>query len=101
MHLPTPRGPLSEALVTGLRTGDDFLPVLAESGSASVEDGALTLWTLHQLHYREIDCVPDDLEWDPQLLRLRSRLEADLEHRLRSRFTPPVGLRFVDDFFDW
>ncbi|GAA1808011.1 iron-containing redox enzyme family protein [Nocardioides hankookensis] len=101
MELPTPRGPLSEALFAGLRSGDDFLPVLAEVSGASVDDGTLCLWVLHQLHYRAVNGVPDELEWDPQLLRLRVLLEDDLERRLRARFTPPTDRSFVDDFFAW
>jgi hypothetical protein len=99
MRLPTPRGPLTEALVAGLRSGEPTFP--AEAERAGGEDAALALWMLHQLHYRGFDGVPDDLEWDPQLLRLRGTLERELEARLRAGFTPPAGLRFVDDFFDW
>ena len=69
--------------------------------NAEPGDAALALWTLHQLHYRDLTGVPDDLEWDPQLLRLRGLLERELEQRLRSRFAPPTGLSFVDDFFGW
>jgi hypothetical protein len=101
MDLPTPRGPLTETLFSGLRTGEDFFPVLTTLVDAQPDDAALALWTLHQLHYRDLAGVPDDLEWDPQLLRVRALLERDLEQRLRSRFTPPTGLSFGVDFFDW
>jgi heme oxygenase-like protein len=70
-------------------------------GPSQGEDAALALWVLYELHYRGFDDVPDDFEWDPQLLRLRAALERDLETRLRQRFTPPAGLSFPDDFFDW
>lgn len=101
MQIPRPRGPLTEALFGTLRAGsEDFYPVLAVGASAG-EDAALALWTLHELHYRGVDEVREDLEWDPQLVRLRGLLERDLEQRLRERFTPPVGLSFVEDFFDW
>src|SRR6478735_8572422 len=99
MKLPTPRGPLSETLIACLRSSDVPVPVLPES--SSWDDRTLSLWTLHQLHYRGLDGVADELEWDPQLIRLRVELEQDLERRLRGRFTPPTGLSFVDDFFDW
>jgi hypothetical protein len=101
MQIPQARGPLTEALFGALGSGSaDFYPVLAVGG-AHGEDAALALWTLYELHYRGFDVVPDGLEWDPQLLRLRAVLERDLETRLRERFTPPQGLSFVDDFFDW
>jgi len=99
MKLPTPRGPLSETLIACLRSSDVPVPVLPES--SSWDDRTLSLWTLHQLHYRGLDGVADELEWDPQLIRLRVELEQDLERRLRGRFTPPTGLTLVDDFFDW
>lgn len=101
MELPTSRGPLSESLVAALRSDHDFLPVLAEAQGASTEDGAISLWTLHQLHYRRIERVPDELEWDPQLIRLRTLLERDLEQRLRARFAPPTGLSLVEDLLAW
>jgi hypothetical protein len=72
-----------------------------EAPRADTEDAALTLWMLHQLHYRGFAQVRDDREWDPDLLRLRAVLERDLETRLRADFTRPDGLRFVDDFLDW
>ncbi|HEY0951664.1 iron-containing redox enzyme family protein [Nocardioides sp.] len=101
MQMPQPRGPLTEELFGALRSGsDDFYPVLAV-GASEGEDTALALWVLHELHYRGIEGVPDALEWDPQLIRLRGVLERDLESRLRERWTPPGDLRFVEDFFDW
>jgi Iron-containing redox enzyme len=102
MHLPRPRGPLTEELCGALRTGaDDFSRVLAAAARAEGEDAALALWTLHELHYRGFVDVSDRLEWDPQLLRVRGLLESDLEGRLRARFTRPEGLSFVPDFFGW
>ncbi len=101
MDLPTPRGSLTETLFSALRSGDDFFAVLTALPRAESDDAALALWTLHQLHYRDLSGVSDDLEWDPQLLRVRGVLERGLERRLRERFTPPAGLSFVDDFFDW
>jgi hypothetical protein len=101
MDLPTPRGPLTETLFSALRSGDDFFAAMTALPEAQPDNAALALWVLHQLHYRDLSGVPDDLEWDPQLLRLRALLERDLEQRLRSRFTAPEGLGFVDDFLDW
>lgn len=102
MHLPEARGPLTDELFSALRSGTDgCYSVLPEVVSASREDAALALWTLHELHYRGFDDVDEALEWDPQLLRVRTLLERDLEARLRARFTRPTGLRFVEDFFGW
>ncbi|WP_284536198.1 iron-containing redox enzyme family protein [Nocardioides sp. T2.26MG-1] len=101
MQIPQARGPLTEALFGALRSGsDDFYPVLAV-GPVEGEDAALALWVLYELHYRGFDDVSDEMEWDPQLLRLRVALERDLEQRLRERFTSPQGLSVVEDFFDW
>jgi hypothetical protein len=68
------------------------------------DDAQLTLWTLYELHYRGLDGVPDDLEWDPDLLRLRRGLEEDLEQRLRDRFPGhqhDESLPFADELFDY
>lgn len=101
-RLPSARGPLSEALISAFGTGsDDFSGPLAAASSAAGEDAALALWLLHELHYRSFAEVSDDLEWNPDLIRVRGVLERDLEVRLRSRFTPPEGLSFVDDAFAW
>ncbi len=100
MQLPSPRGPLSGAVLAGLADGD-VRPALSEASAADEEDRALTLWTLHQLSYRDLDGVPDDLEWDPDVLRLRRELERELEQGLRAAYRPPAGLSFVDDFLDW
>jgi hypothetical protein len=101
-RLPQARGPLSEELLGALRAhSDDFLGVLATAPTATGEDAALTLWVLHELHYRGFAEVDDHLEWDPQLIRVRNELERDLEGRLRARFSRPDGLSFVDDVFDW
>lgn len=101
-RLPQARGPLTEELLSALRARtDDFFSVLATAPTATGDDAALALWVLHELHYRGFEEVDDHLEWDPQLIRVRTLLERDLEARLRSRFTRPDGLSFVDDVFDW
>ena len=81
--LPKPRGPLSEALVAAL-VSDRTDIAYGEQGSP--EDGALALWILYELSYRGYDEVDDRLEFDPGLVRLRRRLEDDLEQRLRERW---------------
>jgi len=102
MLLPQPRGPLTEELTRALRSGStDFYAALATAPTAAGEDAALALWVLHELHYRGFDDADEAVEWDPQLLRVRGVLEHDLEARLRDRTSPPAGLSFVADFFDW
>jgi Iron-containing redox enzyme len=102
MLTPRPRGPLSEALLGAFQSGaEDFNPVLGVRPGDG-EDAALALYVLYELHYRGFDDVPDELEWDPQLLQLRGELEGDLEARLRERWPrPSTEGPFADSFFDW
>jgi hypothetical protein len=100
--LPPARGPLTDELLGVLRTGaDDFSTVVSTAPGATGDDAALALWVLHELHYRGFAGIDDGLEWDPQLLAVRAVLERDLEGRLRSRFTAPEGLSFVEDALGW
>ena len=84
--IPAPRGRLSGALFPALvgRSGD--LARLADLSPDGDDDAQVALWVLHELHYRSLDGVDDRLEWHPDLIRLRGRLEADLEERLRARY---------------
>ncbi len=75
MKLPSPRGPLSRALVDTLSGGSAELNV--EPGDA--EDLQLSLFICYELAYRGWDGVADDWEWHPRLLRLRSGLEQRFE----------------------
>jgi hypothetical protein len=85
MHLPEPRGPLSEAvfpdLVDRSALSADTLAAggrLAAStaGALTDEDLQITLAVCYELHYRGFDGVADGWEWEPSLLRLRAALEA-------------------------
>jgi hypothetical protein len=72
----------------------------------STDDGALTLWILHELSYHGFDDVADDaahdLESEPELVRVRRRLERDLEDRLRALWPGvPDGVDLAAGFFDW
>jgi hypothetical protein len=73
--LPVARGPLSAAVLARLRGGDLVRP--AEVGGADPygEDLQLALYVSYELHYRGFAGVSDDLEWDPELIRLRRELE--------------------------
>ncbi|MFL6061655.1 MAG: iron-containing redox enzyme family protein [Marmoricola sp.] len=82
MHLPTGRGPLSHAIVAALR---DEADVPRRLGVRDEDDFQLALWILYELHYRGFDDVEDDQEWNPELLRVRAHLEAQLERRVRER----------------
>ncbi|MCW2777694.1 MAG: Iron-containing redox enzyme [Frankiales bacterium] len=81
--LPTARGPVSEAVLEALTGGrlTTSLPVPADPFG---EDLQLALHLLYELHYRALPGVDDDLEWDPDLLRLRARLEAPFLAALRA-----------------
>ena len=101
-RLPSPRGPLTTELIGALHSRrDTFSSVLSEAPTATGVDAALGLWILHELHYRGFEGVDDALEWHPTLVQARVLLEQDLERRLRGRWTPPAGLSFVDDVFEW
>ena len=102
MHLPSPRGTLTETLHDALRSSR---PELTDASLASsAEDQALALWMLHELGYAGFADVDDGLEWHPDLLRLRRDLESELEERLVARF-PGVPAGADDDlvtaFFDY
>ena len=84
MHLPEPRGPLSEALCRDLATRTALSATtieradrVAAAGACALtdEDLQISLAVLYELHYRGFEGVADDWEWDPALLRLRAGLE--------------------------
>ncbi|MFF5159420.1 iron-containing redox enzyme family protein [Streptomyces sp. NPDC000348] len=75
-RLPAPRGPLSRAVEHHLR-GTGPLPEDEEIAAAPVygDDFQLALYLCYELHYRGFAGVAADLEWDPELLRVRAALE--------------------------
>ncbi|GIG24170.1 iron-containing redox enzyme family protein [Cellulomonas denverensis] len=100
MRVPAPRGPLSEALLTGLTTGS-IEPTLADRAEAAVaaagdvavdEDVQLSLTVLYELHYQGFDGVDDAWEWDTDLLRARAVLERAYEAELRATVVVPDDL---------
>ena len=100
--LPKPRGPLSDAVLGALRDQPAQLVPVIDVEPESPDDAALTLWTLHELAYRGFDEVDDAAESEPELLRVRRRLEQVLEGSLRARWPGlPEGLDLATDFFDW
>ncbi len=53
------------------------------------DDFQLALYCLYELHYRGFDEVPDELEWDPDLLRERRRFERAFEAELFTAIGAP------------
>jgi heme oxygenase-like protein len=51
------------------------------------EDFQLSLYALYELHYRGFAGIDELWEWEPSLIALRSRLEADFEAALRERLS--------------
>jgi len=99
MQLPKARGPLSTGVIDALagravldvdvlvRTVRD-LP--AGTDLLTDDDLHLALWVLYELHYGGFEGVDPDLEWDPDLLRVRAALEEPFEAELRRRAEPQV-----------
>ncbi|MFI8824657.1 iron-containing redox enzyme family protein [Streptomyces sp. NPDC053431] len=94
-ELPPPRGELSEALIARLRGLPGALPDRGAVAAAEPygEDLQLALHLGYELHYQGFAGVPDEVEWDPELLGLRALLEGRFEGALRDecgRFATPV-----------
>jgi Iron-containing redox enzyme len=91
MPLPTPRGPLSEALLRTLE-GHDTAPlapraarVAASSADHLTDDDAqLSLYLMYELHYGGLGPAADRLEWDADVLAARAELERRLEAEVRA-----------------
>ncbi|GAA2533680.1 iron-containing redox enzyme family protein [Winogradskya humida] len=85
MKLPTPRGPVSEALINALTRA----PHAVSAGDPSdADDLHLALFVCYELHYRGWDGVDDAWEWEPGLLGVRAALEALFEADLRTLGVP-------------
>ncbi|WP_200307755.1 iron-containing redox enzyme family protein [Streptomyces adelaidensis] len=86
--VPESRGPLSGAVVAGLR-GAGAPPGGREIAGADPfgDDLQLALYLCYELHYRGFVGVDADLEWDPELLRCRAGLEWLFLEALRDRAT--------------
>ena len=76
MNLPEPRGPIS-ASITELLRGGALEPTEAPRTEDVLddEDIQLSLYLCYELHYRGFAGVDPELEWSPDLLALRGRLE--------------------------
>jgi hypothetical protein len=83
--IPTPRGPVSDAVLGRLRGGTlGEIPVADPYG----DDLQLALYCCYELHYRGYPGVDPELEWDPDLLRVRRSLEQAFLARLRADVEP-------------
>lgn len=101
MLTPRARGPLSERLLTALRSGNTSQLADAPEPDGT-DDAQLALWVMYEQHHRGFEDVSDDLEWDPFVIAVRRGLEHDLERTLRAR-TPrlPEPGAFAETFFDF
>ncbi|MER5437493.1 iron-containing redox enzyme family protein [Streptomyces sp. NPDC002790] len=88
-ELPPPRGPLSAAVLAYLRGARHPLPGPEAIAAAPPlgDDVQLALYLCYELHYRGFAEVPDTLEWDPDLLRVRGGLEQHMLADLRAHAT--------------
>jgi len=93
MPLPTPRGPLSDALLRTLSGADDAALLARSARAATVgddlltdDDAQLTLYLMYELHYGGLGPAADLLEWDPEVLAARAHLERRLEAEVRAAF---------------
>lgn len=84
-NLPSPRGPLSNAVTGFLRGGTlDVRRDTPRRGVLADEDLHLALYVCYELHYRGFRGVDETLEWDPALLAFRRFLEESFESALRA-----------------
>lgn len=87
--LPTACGVLSDAVITALRTGaTQRLPAVAPRTDPAGRDLQLALYTLYEMHYRGFAQVDPELEWDPDLIRLRRGLERKFLDYVRGNVEP-------------
>jgi Iron-containing redox enzyme len=89
--LPRPRGPLSAAVLEALvgAPGSFGAPGRAtDIDAVTSDDLQLALYLCYELHYRPMDGVDPDWEWDPDLLRFRSELERSFLSDLRREIGP-------------
>jgi hypothetical protein len=99
LTLPTPRGPLTEALLVALTRPVHALPELPRGERAADpladEDLQLALYCCYELHYRGLPGVDEGWEWEPSLLALRRELEAELQAGLEALTGPPSATERV------
>src|SRR5687768_8582379 len=84
MHLPAPRGPLSNFIVEELRRPPHDLgrPPGWEDDPLMGHDFQLALYICYELHYRGFDEADEAWEWEPSLIAFRRMLEGAFERAL-------------------
>ncbi|MDT0328403.1 iron-containing redox enzyme family protein [Nocardiopsis lambiniae] len=85
--LPSPRGPISEAVLSALR-GNRAGPPDVDGSPPYGEDLQLALYCCYELHYRGFGEVDAEREWDPALLAIRAELERVFLDALREDVPP-------------
>ena len=92
MLIPAPRGPVSEALIEGLRrgAGGGDVPAALNPDPLADDDLQLALFLAHELHYGGLDGVADEREWDPWVTGFRCALEKAMLDRLLDAVGPPA-----------
>lgn len=101
MLVPAPRGELSASLLNVLHAGPQATAAMygqldetaaralaADPDVLRSDDLQLTLFCLYELHYSGLDGIDPDMEWQPELIRVRRDIEAAFEATLRR--TVPV-----------
>jgi Iron-containing redox enzyme len=78
-QFPAPRGPLTEMLWAQLHRSPKSIPQWSRRTAeiATEDDTQLALHILYGLHYDGFAHVDDGWEWEPSLLELRQKLEAE------------------------
>jgi hypothetical protein len=88
---PGPRGPLSAKALGALgRKPGSFgaAPSVPDVEAMTDDDLQLALYLCYELHYRQMEGIDTDWEWDPDLLRFRADLERAFLADLRRRIGP-------------
>jgi hypothetical protein len=88
---PTPRGPLSAAVLLALRQPPGCLgltPPVAVVDALADDDLQLALYLCYELHYRGAAGADRDWEWDPALLGFQAELERAFLQRLHDEIAP-------------
>lgn len=88
LSLPPARGPLSSALLQGLRREPNaavpWPTTVTSADPVGDEDLQLALYLCYELHYSGIVDVDPAWEWDPGLLAFRAALERPFEAAVRA-----------------
>jgi heme oxygenase-like protein len=91
--LPSPRGPLSAAVIEALSSPVHRLALDQPAGADPLADDdlQLALYLSYELHYRGFRGVDERWEWEPSLLRLRQGLEQRFESALLEQLGDPLA----------